>query len=69
MRWTELAEPPPSSPVSKFDNVKALDTIHSHPDLFTITTPINVDHFESLLSSHPNQPFVQSVCRGLREGF
>ena len=69
MRWTELAEPLPSPPASEFDNVEALDTIHSHPDLFAITTPINVDHFESLLSSHPNQPFVQSVCRGLREGF
>ena len=69
MRWTELAEPLPSPPASKFDNVEALDTIHSHPDLFAITTPINIDRFESLLSSHPNQPFVHSVCRGLRKGF
>ena len=63
VRWTELAEPPPSSPVSKFDNVKALDTIHSHPDMFTITTPINVNCFESFLFTHPNQPFVESVLR------
>ena len=68
VHWTELAEPLPSPPASEFDNVEALDTIYSHPDLFAITTPINVDHFKSLLSSHPNQPFVQSVCRGLREG-
>ena len=40
-----------------------------HAHLFRITTPINVDCFQSLLSSHPNQPFVLSVCRGLREGF
>ena len=32
-------------------------------------TPIYVDRFEDLLKSHPNQPFVKSVCRSLREGF
>ena len=69
MRWTELAEPLPSSPACEFDNVEAMDTIHSYPDLFAITNPINVDRFESLLSSHPNQPCEQSVCRGLCEGF
>ena len=44
-------------------------TPFSHPDLFAITTPINIDRFKSLLSSHPNQSFVQFVCRGLCEGF
>ena len=39
MCWTELAESLPSPPASEFDNVKALDIIHSHPDLFVITTP------------------------------
>lgn len=39
------------------------------PDLFRITTPINVNRFEELLSDHPNQPFVESVCRALRQGF
>ena len=60
MHWTELAEPLPSSPACEFDNVEAMDTIHSHPDLFAITNPINVDRFESLLSSHPNQPFANT---------
>jgi hypothetical protein len=46
-----------------------LDTLQTHSHLFAITTPINVDPFESLLSSHPNQPFVQSVCLGLCQGF
>jgi len=32
-------------------------------------TPIKVDRLESLLHNHPNHDFVQSVCRGLREGF
>ena len=69
VRWTEFAEPLPAPPASEFDNVEALETINDHPDLFAITTPINVDRFESLLSSHPNQPFVWSVCQGLHEGF
>ena len=62
VHWTEYAEPLPFPPASKYSNLEALDTIHSHPELFQITTPINIDHFESLLSSHPNQPFVKSVC-------
>ncbi|PIL33308.1 hypothetical protein GSI_04758 [Ganoderma sinense ZZ0214-1] len=44
-------------------------TLTARPDLFQIVTPIKVDVFESLLVDHPNQPFVRSVCRGLREGF
>jgi hypothetical protein len=59
----ELAALLPSPPASEFDNIEALDTIHNHSHLFAITTPINIDHFESLLSSHPNQPFVKSVLR------
>ena len=66
---TEYAEPLPSPSASEYSNLEALNTIHSHPELFQITTPINIDHFEPLLSSHSNQPFVKSVCRGLREGF
>lgn len=34
-----------------------------------VETPFNVDRLELLLSSHPNQPFVSSVMRSLREGF
>ena len=60
--WTEYAEPLQSPPASKYNNLEALNTIHSHPELFQITTPININHFQSLLSSHPNQPFVKSVC-------
>jgi hypothetical protein len=44
-------------------------TINENPHLFKIITPIRVDVFESYLSSHPNRAFVDSVCRGLREGF
>ena len=69
VRWTEFAEPLPAPPASDFDNVEALETIPHQPDLFAITTTINVDRFESLPSSHLNQPFVQCVCPGLHKGF
>ena len=36
VHWTELAEPLPSPSASEFDNVEALHTIHSYPDLFAI---------------------------------
>jgi len=46
-----------------------MTTIQDQHDLFAIVTPIDVDRFEALLTTHPNQPFVESVCRGLHEGF
>ena len=38
-------------------------------DYLKVDTPFNVDRFEALLCDHPNQPFVASVMKGLREGF
>lgn len=67
--WTETAEPLPSVPASELSNPIVAKTISEHPHLFKIVTPINVDVFERLLVTHPNQPFVASVCRGLHEGF
>ncbi|KAG1767747.1 hypothetical protein EDD22DRAFT_967670 [Suillus occidentalis] len=67
--WTETAEPLPRPPLSEFENVPALATIAKHPDLFRVSTPVDIDRFESLLNHHPNQSFVRSVCAGLREGF
>ncbi|KIK80853.1 hypothetical protein PAXRUDRAFT_157503, partial [Paxillus rubicundulus Ve08.2h10] len=61
--------PLPAPPAKQFLNVNALNTIHTHPHLFMVSTPIDVDCFQSLLSGHLNQPFVQSVCCGLCEGF
>ncbi|KIK75158.1 hypothetical protein PAXRUDRAFT_19224, partial [Paxillus rubicundulus Ve08.2h10] len=69
VQWTEFAEPLPSPPAKEFLNIQASNTIRSYPHLFVVSTPIDVDQFQSLLSSHPNQPFILSVCRGLREGF
>jgi hypothetical protein len=66
---TEIADPlPPPPPRSKL-NKAAYTTIDNHPELFKIVTPINVDKFKAYLVHHPNQAYVDSVCRGLREGF
>lgn len=65
---TEYADPVPTAP-SYLANSDAAHTVAAHPELFKIVTPINVDRFQALLVNHPNQPFVLSVCRALREGF
>ena len=67
--WTEIAKPLASVPVVEFSNTFACRTIDQHPGLFMVETPINVDEFESLLNNHPNPLFVQSVIKGLRNGF
>ena len=67
--WTEYAKLLPAVPEKELANAGAMKTIRKNPDLFKIVTPINMDRFEDLLRSHPNHPFIKSVCRGLREGF
>jgi hypothetical protein len=82
--WTDVNASPSCSPTAfstlsdnplprpspqEFSNVEAVTTIRDNPHLFKIVTPINVDRFESLLASHPNKPFIQSVCVAFREGF
>ena len=59
----------PCPPPEEFLNQDVSATITNNPDLFKIISPIDVDYFQSLLINHPNQPFVESVCLGLREGF
>lgn len=66
---TLSAYPLPRPPSSEFENLDALSTIRSRPDLFKIVTPIDASRFRDLLSTHPNQPFVHSVYLGLTEGF
>jgi hypothetical protein len=66
---TETTLPVPRPPQSEYENEIAVKTIEENPHLFPIVTPINVDRFQELLATHPNQPYVQSVCTALREGF
>ena len=62
VHWTEYAEPLSSPPASEYSNLEALDTIHSHPELFQITTyrdaKISIaqgqEEFESLVGDSPN---------------
>jgi len=69
MTFTEIVAPLPNVPNSELLNPVPNSTISSHPHLFKIVMPIKVDRFEQLLQTHPNRPLVESVCRGLREGF
>ena len=62
-------EPLPRPSLQEFSNLDAMQTIRDNPHLFRIVSPINVDRFEKLLETHPNKPFVQSVCASFREGF
>ena len=57
--FTEIVEPLPNMPTSELHN-PIPSTIASHPQLFKIITPVNVDQFKQLLSSHPNQLLVPS---------
>lgn len=67
--WSTTAFPLPRPPVSVLSDPISSATISNYPDLFKIVTPINVDIFESLLSTHPNPAFCNSICTALREGF
>ncbi len=62
-------ELPVPRPPEEFENTEAIKTIKDHPQLFKITTPINIDIFEKHLETHPNQDFVHSVITALKEGF
>ena len=66
---TFFAPPVPQPSIAKSNNFVARATLRSHPYLFLIVTPINVDRFAMLLTTHPNQPSVKSVCHALRHGF
>ncbi|KAI9063202.1 hypothetical protein FKP32DRAFT_1547212, partial [Trametes sanguinea] len=61
--------PLPDVPPSVLADPVINATLASHSHLFDIITPIKVDRFAELIADHPNQPFAQSVVRGLRYGF
>ena len=69
VRDTFFADPVPQPSLVESNSVAARSTLLSHPYLFKVVTPINVDKFQALLTHHPNQPFVHSVCHALRNGF
>jgi hypothetical protein len=67
--YTTINPPLPMPSKVDYQNLEALATIQSHPHLFQIVMPINVLCLKHLLVDHPNQNFVNSVCRSLCEGF
>ena len=66
---TETAPSLPLPPQHLLENPVYRAMLEALKDNIHVETPFNVDRFEKLLWDHPNQPFVQSVMRSLREGF
>ena len=64
-----MLPPLPQVPSEELENVVVTNTILNNEHLFCIVMPINIDHLSSLLTNHPNQPFIGSVLTGLHEGF
>lgn len=62
------AEPLPPPPLLSIDTLAAA-AIEKRKDLFKIVSPIHVPRLTLLLKKHPIQPFVNSILRGLTEGF
>lgn len=60
--YTETAPPLPA-------HTKIQEALHLLGDAIKVETPFDVNKLELLLVDHPNQPFVKSVMKGLREGF
>ena len=67
--WTHTAKPLPRPPSEQLMHPVVGKTVSDHSNLFKIISPIKIDHFKNLLHDHPNQPFVKSVCEGLKYGF
>jgi len=66
---SEAVPPVPHPPQNELLSKEKWNVIKTCPHLFRITTPINVNRFHELLTSHPNRALVESVCEGLRTGF
>jgi hypothetical protein len=66
---TETTPPLPSPPLHLLNDPVIQAALESHKDAIKVDTPFDIDRFKKLLASHPNQPFVDSVVKGLREGF
>ncbi|KAJ3557902.1 hypothetical protein NM688_g1221 [Phlebia brevispora] len=66
---TEVAEPLPMPPPALLTDPDVQASLKFYADAIQVDTPFNVDRFESLLATHPNRPFVESVIWSLRNGF
>ena len=67
--YTETAKPLPRPPKHLLDDPGIQAVLDACKDHIEVKTPFNVDKLEAMLHDHPNQPLVESVLVGLREGF
>jgi hypothetical protein len=67
--YTKTARPLPRPPEHLLDDPGIQATLHAYRNHIEVKTPFNVDKLEAMLHNHPNQPLVESVLIGLREGF
>ena len=67
--YTEIMPALPSPPENELNNDAVRATIHLHPHLFCLVTPVNIEHLEYYLSSHPNHTLTRSIILGFHEGF
>ncbi|KAE9400413.1 hypothetical protein BT96DRAFT_782685, partial [Gymnopus androsaceus JB14] len=61
--------PLPSPPEHLLSNPQIQATLKAMDKDIKVETPFNIDRLELLFSTHPNQPFVASVIKSLRQGF
>lgn len=66
---TYTASPLPTPPEHILNDSHIQASLAAVSKYIRVDTPFNVDRIERLLCKHPNQPFVKSVMRSLREGF
>jgi len=67
--YTETAKPLPRPPEHLLNDPVLQAALEACKDHIEVKTPFDVDKLEAMLHDHPNQPLVQSVLIGLREGF
>lgn len=67
--YSLTAPPLPSPPQHLLDNPFIQIALDFYETDLKVDTPFNIDKFASLLDTHPNRPFVDSVIFGLRYGF
>jgi len=66
---TETVPPVPEPPQNERLDIVKWRIINSQSHLFHITTPVNVNRLHELLMTHPNWPLIDSICKGLKNGF
>jgi hypothetical protein len=67
--YTETAPPLPSPPQHIIDDPLIQAALDVNRDSIKVETPFDIDCLVHILAVHLNQPLIQSVLKGFREGF